>query len=84
MGAKRYKFKQVVFNSDKELTPNRYFQMPNDAKQIKIQISSVQFCKKSSPNDAKYIKIKIGKLQFSKKLTPNDAKRRQMTPNDVK
>ena len=41
MGAKRYKFKQVVFNSDKELTPNRYFWMPNDAKQIKIQISRV-------------------------------------------
>ena len=83
MGAKRYKFKQVVFNSDKELTPNRYFWMPlpNDAKQIKIQISSVQFCKKLSPNrcfctpnDAKYIKIKIGKLQFSKRLMPNDAK----------
>ena len=74
MGAKRYKFKQVVFNSDKEL-------MPNDAKQMKIQISIVQFCKKLSPNrcyripnDTKYIKIKIGKLQFSKRLTPNDAK----------
>lgn len=55
--------------------------MPNDAKQIKIQISSVQFCKKLSPNmcfctpnDAKYIKIKIGKLQFNKEYTPNDAK----------